>query len=232
MTHPPKHGGHSHEHNHHDHHDHHDHEHHHDTQQPVAPPGYFQLMETVVRELLVEKGLIQPNDIRRAVELMDARTGPARGAKLVAKAWLDEQFKARLLADGKAACEEMGFGVGDSKMPADLKVVENTPDTHNVIVCTLCSCYPRFLMGIPPDWYKSRSYRSRVVNEPRKVLQEFGTALPSDVRIVVHDSTADLRYMVLPLRPAGTEGLTEDQLAALITRDALVGVTLVPGPEI
>ena len=209
-----------------DYHDHHDH-HHKLTDEPLAAPRYFQLMESVVRELLIEKGLIKPDDIRSAVELLDARTGSVRAAKVVARAWVDEDFKKLLLADGKAACEQMGFGAGDSKMPAELKVIENEPTTHNVIVCTLCSCYPRFLMGIPPDWYKSRSYRSRMVSEPREVLKEFGTTLDDDVRIIVHDSNADLRYMILPLRPANTSHMTEDELAELITRDALIGVKVV-----
>jgi nitrile hydratase len=213
----------------HDHgHDHHDHSHSHELS-PEAPfdPSYFQLMETVVRELLIEKGVLQANDVRKAVDLMDSRTGSERAAKVVARAWTDPDFKALLLSDGQAACEQMGYGVGDSKMPAELKIVENTPTTHNVIVCTLCSCYPRFLMGIPPDWYKSRSYRSRVISEPREVLKEFGTHIAEDIQIVVHDSTADLRFLVLPMQPAGTEGLSADALAALVTRDALIGVTTV-----
>ena len=213
-----------HHHGHEHHHDHHDHEH---LPQPPFDPSYFQLMETVVRELLIEKGIIDPNDVRKTVDLMDSRTGSERAAKVVARAWTDESFKKLLLQDGMAACEQMGYGVGDSKMPAELKVVENTPTTHNVIVCTLCSCYPRFLMGIPPDWYKSRSYRSRMISEPREVLKEFGTHIAQDVSLVVHDSTADLRFMVLPLRPPGTERMSEPELAQLITRDSLIGVTTV-----
>jgi nitrile hydratase len=154
---------------------------------------------------------------------MENRT-PERGAKMVARAWVDPAYKARALQNGSAAAEELGLAVG----PLRLIVLEDTPSVHNVIVCTLCSCYPRMLLGLPPEWYKSRNYRSRVVREPRKVLQEFGTHIPDAVEIRVHDSTADMRYMVLPLRPAGTEKLAEEELAALVTRDSLIGVTLIP----
>jgi nitrile hydratase len=157
---------------------------------------------------------------------MDSRT-PARGAKVVAHAWADPAYKARLLADGNAALEEIGLDRGLYK----LVVVENTPSVHNVIVCTLCSCYPRWLLGLPPDWYKSRNYRSRVVREPRTVLEEFGLELPGDVTVRVHDSTADMRYLVLPARPAGTEGWSEEQLAALVTRDTMVGVAVPRSPQ-
>lgn len=141
---------------------------------------------------------------------------------MVARAWLDPAYKARMLADGSRAAEELGFEVPG----LHLIVVENTPQVHNVIVCTLCSCYPRMLLGLPPDWYKSRNYRSRVVREPRTVLEEFGTGIPEGVDVRVHDSTADMRYLVLPMRPAGTEALSEGQLAALVTRDSLIGVTI------
>jgi nitrile hydratase len=147
-----------------------------------------------------------------------------RGAKVVARAWVDPAYKARLLANGSAAAEEIGLEVG----PLKLIVVENTPRVHNVIVCTLCSCYPRMLLGIPPEWYKSRDYRSRVVREPRAVLAEFGTRLPDDTDIRVHDSTADMRYMVLPMRPGGTDGWDEARLAGLVTRDSLIGVDRLP----
>jgi nitrile hydratase len=143
---------------------------------------------------------------------------------MVARAWGDPAYKARMLANGSAAAEELGLEVG----PLKLIVVENTPGVHNVIVCTLCSCYPRMLLGIPPEWYKSRAYRSRVVREPRAVLAEFGTRLPEDVDVRVHDSTADMRYMVLPLRPRGTDGWDEERLAALVTRDSLIGVARLP----
>ena len=145
-----------------------------------------------------------------------------RGAKMVARAWLDPKYKARMLADGTAAAEEIGLEVG----PLHLVVVENTPQVHNVIVCTLCSCYPRTLLGPPPPWYKSLEYRSRTVREPRKVLEEFGLKIPDDVLIRVHDSTADMRYLVLPMRPKGTEKMDEAGLAWLVTRDCLIGTGL------
>jgi len=182
--------------------------------------SYYQVMEIALRELLIAKGIVSADDVRGAVEAMDART-PAQGARVVARAWCDPAYKARLLADGSAAVRELGIDMATTH----LLVVENRPGLHNVIVCTLCSCYPRMLLGLPPDWYKSRAYRSRVVREPRAVLAEFGTALPDDVEIRVHDSTADMRYLVLPERPAGTEDWSEERLAALVSRDSMVGVT-------
>jgi nitrile hydratase alpha subunit len=146
---------------------------------------------------------------------------PYRGSKVVARAWTDPEFKKRLLEDGKAACAEMGIDLEADRLIA----VENTPAMHNVIVCTLCSCYPRSLLGMPPTWYKSRNYRSRVVFEPRAVLKEFGTELPEDVTVRVHDSNADMRYLVIPMRPEGTDGWSEEQLSEILTRDTLVGVT-------
>ena len=183
---------------------------------------YYRAMETAVRELLIEKGLITADDVRRQVEDMDGRNA-GRGAKMVARAWLDPAYKQRMLVDGSKAAEEIGLDVG----PLKLVVVENTSNVHNVIVCTLCSCYPRMLLGLPPDWYKSRNYRSRMVREPRAVLAEFGTGIPDDVAIRVHDSTADMRYLVLPQRPEGTENWSEAELASLVTRDSMVGVALV-----
>ena len=188
------------------------------TYQPLT---YYQMMEVSLRELLVEKGVITEAEVERAMGEIRVR-GPERGAKMVARAWLDPAYKARMLADGSKAAEELGFEVPGLR----LIVVENTPSVHNVIVCTLCSCYPRTLLGLPPDWYKSRNYRSRVVREPRTVLEEFGTQIPGEVSIRVHDSTADMRYLVLPLRPAATEGFSEDQLAALVRRDDLIGVSV------
>jgi nitrile hydratase len=185
------------------------------------PYSYFQLMEVSLRELLVEKGVLTEAQVDAAVEDMRQRS-PERGARVVARAWVDADFRARLLADGSAACESLGLDVPALK----LVVVENTPAVHNVIVCTLCSCYPRMLLGIPPEWYKSRNYRSRVVREPRAVLSEFGLELPAAVAIRVHDSTADMRYLVLPMRPAGTEDWSEDRLAALVTRDSMIGVAV------
>jgi nitrile hydratase subunit alpha len=181
--------------------------------------GYYRRLQAAVEELLVLKGVFTPEDVAREVAAMAARSYE-RGAKVVARAWVDSAYKARLLANGSAAAEEIGLEVG----PLRLIVVENTPRVHNVIVCTLCSCYPRMLLGVPPEWYKSREYRSRVVREPRTVLEEFGTRIPEDVEIRVHDSTADMRYMVLPLRPPGTGTLAEDELASLVTRDSLIGV--------
>jgi nitrile hydratase len=181
---------------------------------------YHQRLEIAVRELLIEKGVFTAAELRDTVADMDAR-GPAQGARVVARAWVDPAYKARLLADGSAAVAELGVDIG----PTRLLVVENKPGLHNVIVCTLCSCYPRMVLGLPPDWYKSRQYRSRVVREPRAVLSEFGTELPDTVEIRVHDSTADMRYLVLPERPPGTEGWDEARLAGLVSRDAMIGVT-------
>jgi nitrile hydratase len=190
------------------------------------PYSYFQLMEVSLRELLVEKGVVTEDAIAGAMAAMRAR-GPERGAAMVARAWLDAAYKARMLANGSAAAEELGFEVPG----LTLIVMENTPSTHNVIVCTLCSCYPRMLLGLPPEWYKSRPYRSRVVREPRKVLAEFGLKVPSKVAIRVHDSNADMRYMVLPMRPAGTDGWNEARLAGLVTRDCLIGVAVPKPPK-
>ena len=268
-------------------HEHHDHAHAPHPHQPDEEDGlgYWQVMEIAVRELLLEKGVFTPEDVRRTVEAMDARS-PALGARVVAKAWVDPAFKARLLADGTAACEALGIEMGPTKLVA----LENTATLHNLVVCTLCSCYPRMLLGLPPDWYKSRNYRSRAVKEPRSVLAEFGfvgrqseklvvventpsvhnmvvctlcscypwavlglppvwyksapyraravidprgvlkelgVTLPESTEVRVWDSTAEIRYMVLPQRPAGTERLSEDELAALVTRDAMIGVARV-----
>ena len=187
------------------------------------PFTYYQLMETSLRELLVEKGIVTNEQVNEEVAAMRART-PERGAKVVAKAWVDAEYRKRLLANGTAACEELGLEIPG----LHLVVVENTPQVHNAIVCTLCSCYPRVLLGIPPDWYKSRNYRSRMVREPRDVLREFGLDIASTVQIRVHDSTADMRYLVLPMRPSGTDGWDEARLAALVSRDSMIGVAL-PG---
>lgn len=189
------------------------------------PYSYFQLMEVSLRELLVEKGIVTEAQVEATVEDMRNRT-PERGARVVARAWCDPAFKQKLLADGTAACEELGLDVPALR----LVVVENTPTVHNMIVCTLCSCYPRMLLGIPPDWYKSRNYRSRAVREPRAVLSEFGLELSEGTTIRVHDSTADMRYLVLPLRPPGTEGWSEERLASIVTRDCMIGVA-VPKPS-
>ncbi len=189
-------------------------------------PGYYEMMETAVRELLVERRLIGPDEIRRQIEVLDSRT-PALGAKVVARAWVDPAFRARLLTNGRAACEELGISFYDD---TTLIVLENTASVHNLIVCTLCSCYPRPVLGLPPDWYKLKPYRARAVSEPRVVLAEFGTIIPDDVEIIVSDSTAIVRYLVLPRRPDGTLDYGEEQLAALVTRDAMIGVVPVTIP--
>jgi len=185
-----------------------------------AIPSYYDIMETALEELLIEKHLIGAGEIRRQIEVLDSRT-PALGAKVVARAWLDPAFRARLLVNGRVACEELGISFYDD---TKLIVLENTPRMHNLIVCTLCSCYPRPVLGLPPDWYKLPNYRSRAVIEPRAVLAEFGTVIPDDVEIRVSDSTAAVRFLVLPMRPQGTENYSEEQLAALVTRDAMIGV--------
>ncbi len=202
----------------------------HDHHDPLSPSGhpyrqdndeplsYWQMMEIAVRELMIEKGHLTANEIATQIDAMDARS-PADGAAVVARAWVDPAFKARLLDNAGAASTEMGFDIG----PLNLIAVENTDKIHNLIVCTLCSCYPRNLLGLPPDWYKTRAYRSRAVSEPRAVLREFGVELAEYVTVRVHDSTADMRYIVLPARPAGTEDLTEAELAQLVTRDSMIG---------
>jgi len=209
-----------HDHDHDDHDDAHNHPH-----APVAKDeeihGYYQLLGLALKELLIEKGILSASEIREAIEGRDAIT-PALGAKVVARAWTDSAYRERLLSNGSAVVKELGIEPG----ALHLSVVENTPDIHNVIVCTLCSCYPRNVLGLPPSWYKSRDYRARVVREPRAVLAEFGTELSEDTEIRVHDSTADLRYLVLPLRPEGTENWSEDALAHVVTRDCMIGVSL------
>ena len=218
-----------HDHNHHDHdHDRHDHDHDH----PHSPPqpddkvhSYYQMLGIALKELLIEKGVVTADEVRRQIEHRDSIT-PANGSLVVAKAWTDPAFRQRLLADGNAAVAELGFHMTTTKLVA----VENTPEEHNVVVCTLCSCYPRDLLGLPPSWYKSRAYRARVVREPRAVLAEFGTHIADNVAVRVHDSTADMRFLVVPMRPAGAEGMSEAELAALVTRDSMIGVSLPDQP--
>lgn len=208
-------------HEHGDHHHGHDHGHHHPTRGDHDDRlSHWQAMEIAVRELLIAKGIVSADEVRAAIETMDARS-PAQGARVVARAWSDPAYKARLLADGTAAVQELGIEMAATK----LIVVENRAGLHNLVVCTLCSCYPRMLLGLPPDWYKSRAYRSRAVREPRAVLSEFGTLLPDSVEVRVHDSTADMRYLVLPERPSGTAGWSEERLAQLVSRDSMIGVT-------
>jgi nitrile hydratase len=197
-------------------------EHPHDPIEHAETQGYYQFLGDAVRELLIEKGVFTADHMRRAIEAMDERS-PAQGARMVARAWVDPAYKTRLLANGSAAAEELGIQLAGTK----LVVVENTGTVHNVIVCTLCSCYPRMVLGIPPAWYKSKAYRSRVVRDPRAVLAEFGTQIPDNIDLRVHDSTADMRYLILPMRPDGTEQLDEEALAALVTRDSMIGVAQV-----
>ncbi|MBY5399494.1 nitrile hydratase subunit alpha [Rhizobium leguminosarum] len=209
-------------------HEEHGHGHDHDHAPIVASerPGYYDIMETAFQELMIEKGYFTAGEIRRQIEVLDSRN-PALGAKVVARAWTDPGFRERLLENGRTACEELGITFYDE---TQLIVLENTPNVHNLIVCTLCSCYPRPVLGLPPDWYKLKPYRARAVYEPRKVLEEFGTNIPHDVEIRVSDSTAIQRYLVLPMRPAGTDDLNEEQLAALVTRDAMIGVVQIQSP--
>jgi nitrile hydratase len=207
-----------------------DHDHTHDRHAPIEEReelSYYEKRTWAIQALLVEKGVLTADEIRRQLELVDSRT-PADGAKVVARAWVDPAFKARLLHDAKAAVAELGFDSGEAPV---LVAVENTPKLHNVVVCTLCSCYPRALLGLPPDWYKSLSYRSRAVVDPRGVLKEFGLELEPDVEVRVYDSSADMRYLVIPERPPGTEHLSEAELAGLVTRDSMIGVTKARAPE-
>ncbi len=193
------------------------HDHSHEEPQHQRSPWVSRIR--AVEELLEERGVFTREEVQAQIEYTEARTYE-NGARLVARAWVDSAFKERLLSDTKAAAAELGV---DASGPVEFATVENTDEVHNVIVCTLCSCYPRAILGRPPDWYKSFAYRSRVVAEPRQVLREFGLELPENRRVAVHDSSADLRYLVLPQRPEGTEGMSEDELAALVTRDSLIG---------
>jgi nitrile hydratase subunit alpha len=179
------------------------------------------LRTKALESLLVQKGLVDSATLDVIVEAYQTRIGPQNGAKVVARAWVDGEYKKRLVADAPKAIAELGYTMGEAD---DMIVVENTPNVHNLVVCTLCSCYPWPLLGLPPRWYKSDAYRSRAVIDPRGVLREFGLTLPEDIEIRVWDSTAEVRYIVLPERPAGTEGMSEQQLAALVTRDSMVGV--------
>jgi len=193
----------------------------HEHAQDEGAPSEHEILSRALQELLEEKGVLTAEQVRKRMELFEAEF-PQRGARVIAHAWANPAFKKRLLADGKAACAEWGLDLEAERLIA----VENTPRIHNVIVCTLCSCYPRALLGMPPTWYKSENYRRRVVREPRAVLREFGTVIPDEVSIRVHDSNADMRYVVVPMRPKGTEGWDEEQLASIVTRDTLVGVAL------
>lgn len=205
---------------------HHSHSHadHHDHEREVADE--FEFLSEAMIELLIEKGLITADGIRRGIERTEM-AGPALGAQIVAKAWLDDKFKKALLSDGKAALAAIGI----EALETQIIFLENTPAVHNMVVCTLCSCYPRSVLGSPPAWYVGTVYRSRAVREPRKVLEEFGLVVPADVEVKVHDSNADMRYFVIPQRPAGTHDWSESQLEKLVTRDSLIGVARALKPE-
>jgi len=207
-----------------DHHEPHE-PHPHQSDLEDSPASESELLAQALEELLIEQGIIGAADMRRALEVADARS-PANGARLVARCWVDPAFERRVLASVNDAAREIGLDLG----PVEVRAVKGTERVHNVIVCTLCSCYPVALLGASPDWYKSREYRSRVVREPRAVLEEFGTTLPADVELRVHDSSADLRYLVIPRRPPGTDGMSEEALAALVTRDCMIGTALPAAP--
>ena len=193
----------------------------------TRPLSDVEIRVKALESLLTEKGLIDPAAVDGLIDLYEHKVGPRNGAKVVARAWSDPAYKQRLLKDGTAAILELGYSGIQGE---DMVVIENTPQVHNVIVCTLCSCYPWPTMGLPPVWFKSAPYRSRVVSDPRGVLKEFGLTLPDKVKVQVWDSTAELRYMVLPERPAGTEGWSEERLATLVTRDSMIGVVKVQAP--
>ncbi len=213
---------------HHDHDHEHGHTHSHGPFQPdlKEPSEDWEFLEIALRELLIDKGIVTAREIEDKIEEWDGKV-PENGAKVVARAWTDPAFKKRLLADGNKALAELGFAFPGLK----LVVLENTPKVHHLIVCTLCSCYPRALLGMPPLWYKSREYRSRTVREPRAVLREFGTELSDNIEVRVVDSTADCRFLVLPRRPAGTDAWTEDRLAKLVTRDSMIGTAVALAPD-
>ncbi|HEX5368426.1 MAG TPA: nitrile hydratase subunit alpha [Dehalococcoidia bacterium] len=191
------------------------------------PESYASIRTKAIESLLVEKGIISTDAVDRIVQAYEQDIGPMNGARVVARAWMDQDYRRRLLENGTEAIGEMGFW---GTQGAEIVVLENTPTVHNVVVCTLCSCYPWPVLGLPPTWYKSAPYRSRVVREPRAVLREFGTEVGEDVEVRVWDSTAEVRYMVLPARPEGTEGLNEEALAELVTRDSMIGVVKIPSP--
>jgi nitrile hydratase subunit alpha len=208
-------------------HDHDDHHHHHDGE-GQDPPSDMTLRVKALESLLVEKGIVDPAALDAIIDTYEHKVGPRNGAHVVARAWSDPSYKMRLLQDATAAIAELGYG---GRQGEHMIVVENTPKVHNLVVCTLCSCYPWPVLGLPPVWYKSAPYRSRAVIDPKGVLAEFGVVLPDDVEIRVWDSTAEIRYLVLPERPAGTEALGEDALAELVTRDSMIGVACVSPPK-
>ena len=206
------------------HHHHHDHDDVQEHREHDAPLTEVELRVRALESLLVDKGLVDPAALDAIIDTYETKVGPRNGAKIVAHAWVDPDYRRRLLEDGTAAVAEYGF-VG--RQSEKILVVENTPKVHNMVVCTLCSCYPWAVLGLPPVWYKSAPYRSRAVIDPRGVLSEMGVEVPADTEVRVWDSTAEIRYLVLPERPAGTETMTEDELAALVTRDSMIGVAKV-----
>ncbi len=205
-----------------------DHDHDHQPGEHGAPLTEMQLRVRALESLLVEKGLVDPAALDALIDTYETKVGPRNGARIVARAWLDSAYKKRLLADATSAIAEFGF-IG--RQGEDMVVLENTPKVHNMVVCTLCSCYPWPVLGLPPVWYKSAPYRSRAVGDPRGVLNEMGMRLSDDIEVRVWDSTAELRYLVLPERPEGTENWNEDELAAIVTRDAMIGVAKVVVPD-
>ena len=209
-------------------HDHdHDHDHGHDHGHHERPASASELRARALEALLVERGLVSTDAIDAVVAYYEKDVGPQNGARVIARAWVDPEYRARLLSDGSSAIAELGYGGVEGE---HMVVVENSAEIHNVIVCTLCSCYPWPVLGLPPTWYKSEAYRARVVAEPRRVLSEFGLELEPDVELRVWDSSAEVRYLVLPERPVGSEGLSEEELAGLVTRDAMIGVARVAAP--
>jgi len=208
-----------HDHDHHHHHHHHDHDH--------SELSETELRVRALETILTEKGYVDPAALDLLIETYETKVGPRNGARVVAKAWSDPAFRARLLSDATAAIAELGY---EGRQGEHIVAVENTPATHNMVVCTLCSCYPWPVLGLPPVWYKSAPYRSRVVKEPRAVLADFGVTLPEGTAIRVWDSTAEIRYLVIPMRPDGSDGLSEDQLADLVTRDSMIGTGLARAP--
>ena len=206
--------------------DQHDHDHHHGhSHLPPDPELRAKALETV----LVKKGLIDPEAVAKIIDMYAHKIGPQNGARVVAKAWTDENFKRELLQDGTAAIASLGYS---GRQGEHMVILENTPDIHNLVVCTLCSCYPWPVLGVPPTWYKSDAYRSRAIREPRAVLQEFGLILPEGKQVKVWDSTAEIRYLVLPQQPHGTQDWSEDQLAKIVTRNSMIGTAIVEVPDV
>ena len=198
------------------------------THKHTHPPAEVEIKVKALESLLVEKGLVDPAALDELIDIYEHRVGPQNGAKVVARAWVDPDYRRRLLNDATEAIKEFGF---EGRQGEDMIVVENTPSIHNMVVCTLCSCYPWPVLGLPPVWYKSSPYRARAVSEPRSVLDEFGVHLEDDVEIRVWDSTAEVRYLVIPMRPQDTEGMTEDELARLVTRDSMIGTGIANSPD-